>query len=247
MPCASRPGGGRLRVEHEQRGHVVAPVADRAGLADQRVPLQLVLDQGGRDVLAAGGDDQLLLPVGDLQEAVGVELADVAGVQPAVGVERLAGPLRVLVVAAHHQRAADQHLAVVGDPHLHAGERLADRAGAGVGRARRASRRWTARSSPSPRTSGTPSARKNSMISGSIGAAPLVAMPALVQSDPGEHRLPDLARAARGRRPATTSGSAAAQRRVQLLPDPRNADQRGRVDLRRRSRRAAARPGSRPA
>ncbi len=56
-----------------------------------------------------------------LRKPVGVELADVAGVHPAVGVDRLGRPLLVAVVAGHHQRAADQHLAVVGDPQLHPG------------------------------------------------------------------------------------------------------------------------------
>ena len=175
--CAHEPRPGDLRVEHDQRGHVVAPVADRARLADQRMTLQLVLDEGRRDVLPAGGDDQLLLPVGDLQEAVGVELADVAGVHPPAVVQRFRPrPLGVLVVAAHHQRPANQDLAVVGDPHFHARERLADRA---VARDWPGAARVAALDSsliPQPSMMGSPSAWKNSMIAGSIGAAPLPAM-----------------------------------------------------------------------
>src|SRR5215211_8593775 len=74
-----------IRIEGDQR-HVVGPaVADRDRLADQRAGrLDLGLDVGRRHVLAGGVDDQLLLAVDDLQVAVLVELADVAGVQPAV-------------------------------------------------------------------------------------------------------------------------------------------------------------------
>ena len=63
------------------------------------MPLSSAFEVLRRDVLAAGGDDQVLLAVGDAQEALGVELADVAGVQPAVGVDRLGGGALVLAVA----------------------------------------------------------------------------------------------------------------------------------------------------
>ena len=48
---------------------------------------QRVLDVRRRDVLTARGDDDLLDASGDTQEAVVVELAEVAGVKPAVAVE----------------------------------------------------------------------------------------------------------------------------------------------------------------
>ena len=54
-----------------------------------------------------------------------VEAAEVAGVQPAVGVDRLGGRDRVVEVALHDAVAADQHLAVVGDAHLDAVARQA--------------------------------------------------------------------------------------------------------------------------
>ena len=49
---------------------------------------QRLVDLARRDVLAAL-DDQFLQPPGDEIEAVGVALAEVAGVQPAVRLERL--------------------------------------------------------------------------------------------------------------------------------------------------------------
>ena len=72
----------------------------------------------GGDVLAAGGLDQVLLAVGDLQAALVVELADVTGGQPAVGQQGLGVDLGQVAVAAHDVRAAQQHLAVLGDHDL---------------------------------------------------------------------------------------------------------------------------------
>ena len=70
---------------------------------------QAVLDLDAVDVLAAP-DDHVLGPVGDEQEAVVVEVADVAGVQPAVD-DRLGGGLGLVPVARHDDRALDADLA----------------------------------------------------------------------------------------------------------------------------------------
>ena len=61
-----------------------------------------------------------------------VELADVAGVQPAVGVDGLGAGLGVLEVAQEHAGRAREDLAVVGDAQLDAGQRPADGADAHV-------------------------------------------------------------------------------------------------------------------
>ena len=68
----------------------------------------------GATFLPPGGDDDFLLAAGDRQEAVVVDRAEVAGLEPAVG-ERLVGGLLVVPVAAEHHAAAHQQLAVVGD------------------------------------------------------------------------------------------------------------------------------------
>ena len=109
------PGDDVLRVDRDQRGDERLAVADHHALADQRVQADLVLEHGRRDVLAAGGDQDLLLPAGDLDEPVDVELAQVAGVEPAVGVDRGRRGLVVLPVALHHLAALEQQLAVVRD------------------------------------------------------------------------------------------------------------------------------------
>ena len=69
-----------------------------------------LLDLDAVDVLAAA-DDHVLLAVGDEEEALVVEVADVAGVQPAVGIDRLGGGLGLVPVAGHEDRAGDAHLA----------------------------------------------------------------------------------------------------------------------------------------
>ena len=103
---------------------------------DPRVPGEHVLDLGAVDVLAAG-DDHVLLAVDDVDEALFVHPAQIAGVEPAAG-ERLRGRLGLVPVAGHQRRAAVDDLAdlarrdvvhvVVDDPRLDVGDRLADRA-----------------------------------------------------------------------------------------------------------------------
>ena len=93
----------------------------------ERDELQRVLEVGGADVLAARGDDELLLAVDDLEVAVLVDRADVARVQPAVD-DRFVGLVGLLVVPLEDVAAAADDLAVVGDHDLAAGDRLADRA-----------------------------------------------------------------------------------------------------------------------
>src|SRR5438045_8010375 len=75
-------------IERDERRHVRAPVSDDERLRDEPRGLERVLEILRRDVLAAGRDDQVLLAIGDLEEAVLVELADVAGAEPAVLRER---------------------------------------------------------------------------------------------------------------------------------------------------------------
>ena len=147
-----RPGGREVGVEDDQRRVVGAPVADAGRLADERARgLERGLDVGRRHVLAGGVDDDLLLAVDDLQVAVLVELADVAGAQEAVLGHRLGGLLRLVAVAEHHHVAADEQLAVVGQLHLDAGRRRPDGADLDpLGRVGRARRR-TSRSSPTAR------------------------------------------------------------------------------------------------
>ena len=74
---------------------------------------QQLLDLGGAHVLAAP-DDDVLQPVGDGQVAVGVDDADVAGVEPAVLVDRL-GRERGVGVAGEAVGATGEDLARLAD------------------------------------------------------------------------------------------------------------------------------------
>jgi hypothetical protein len=55
--------------------------------------------------------DDLLHPVHDVQVAVGIGVADIAGVEPAVGLDGVGRRLGLVQVAEHHLGAAHQHLA----------------------------------------------------------------------------------------------------------------------------------------
>ena len=101
-------------ARHDERfGHLAGFLVgerDHGRVGDRRVREQERLQFGGGDLVALVLD-QLLDPVDDPQRAVLLDAGDVAGVQPAVGVDRLRGRLRVVEVALHHLRAADQELA----------------------------------------------------------------------------------------------------------------------------------------
>jgi hypothetical protein len=106
--------GGLLAVhELDERLRPLAPLLvggrdDRDG-GDRRVLADGLLDRDRRDVLAAR-DDDVLLAVAQLDVAVGMADAQVAGVILAAG-ERLLGLLGVLEVAGHDVVAAHQDLA----------------------------------------------------------------------------------------------------------------------------------------
>ena len=72
-PFSLRPLLQGLEVRDHEGGREVPLVADHHDLGDERVRLQAVLDGLGGDVLAARGHDDVLLAVGDDEEAVGVE------------------------------------------------------------------------------------------------------------------------------------------------------------------------------
>ena len=112
-------GAGALGVQGEQGHEVVAALADDERVAHGCHGLEEQLDGGGSGLLAAGGDDELLLAAGDVEEALGVEVAHVARVQPAV-LEQLGGGGGVLEVAQADAAAAHEDLPVLGDEDLHA-------------------------------------------------------------------------------------------------------------------------------
>ena len=84
-PSAERRDRIRVEVTRQAMNGFASPTTMHWLISG--VGAQPVLQHRGRDVLAAGRDDELLLAAGDRQEAVGVELTDVAGVEEAVLVD----------------------------------------------------------------------------------------------------------------------------------------------------------------
>src|SRR3546814_5179804 len=103
-------GGAAIAVDH--------------GLADLRLEGEKALDALRCDIVAARVDDDVLLPVGDLEITVAVDHADVAGVQPAV-VQHARRRLWIVPVAQHQQFATHQYLPIRGDADLHPAQRRA--------------------------------------------------------------------------------------------------------------------------
>src|SRR5712672_3411788 len=83
-----------------------------------------------RDEFASSGLDEIFLAVGDEEVVVGVQVADVAGVEPAFGVNRFAGCVLIFVVALHHAGALGENFTVVGDANQHVGDGAAGAAAA---------------------------------------------------------------------------------------------------------------------
>ena len=117
-PLSRSPLADLDLVERDERSRERSPVADDDRLRDVLRHLEVVLEVLWGDVLAARRDDDVLLAVGDLDEAVGVDLGDVTRVEPPVGVEHLGRRSGILEVAAEDGVAAKQKLAVLGESKL---------------------------------------------------------------------------------------------------------------------------------
>ncbi len=113
--------------------HEFVGIADRDRVAHVGMRFELVLDLGGRDVLAAP-DDDVLQAADDREPAVVVERREVAGAEPAVGVERV-GVVRGIEIADAHLGPAHAQLAV-DDAQLDLADRVPVVQPRGVGRRR---------------------------------------------------------------------------------------------------------------
>src|ERR1051326_9102331 len=63
------------------------------GFLDGRSPGERDLHLLGIDLLAVAEDDQALQAAGDVEKSIGVDRADVSGVEPSLGIDRLAGEI----------------------------------------------------------------------------------------------------------------------------------------------------------
>ena len=74
--------------------------------------------------MARAADDDLVLAVDDLEVALLVEDAQVAGVDPSFGIQHLRGGLRIIEIAGEDVRPPGEDLTVLGEADLHSGEGL---------------------------------------------------------------------------------------------------------------------------
>ncbi len=107
--------------------------SDHCGIAHALLTLKHFFDVFGKDVQAFRRHDHFLLAAQDFQLAVFLQLADVAGVEPAV-FEGARGFVRALEIARGYVLAAHQDLAIRRDLDLDAGDGSAHCALAGVER-----------------------------------------------------------------------------------------------------------------
>ena len=87
-------------------------VAHQRGVAHQQPRLQLALDGLRSDHLAAAGLQHLLLAVGDGEEPIRIDLADVSGAEPPILGKRRRRLVRLVPVAVEDRRPAHLQLAV---------------------------------------------------------------------------------------------------------------------------------------
>src|SRR6266568_809544 len=114
------PVAHRVEVDGDHGGHEVTLMAEGDGLADERAVLELVLEELRREGRAVGEGAHVLGAVDDHEMATRIDEAGVPGVEPAVGVDDLAGRLLVLEVALEDRASTHEHLAALGDLDLDA-------------------------------------------------------------------------------------------------------------------------------
>src|SRR5207249_6844151 len=119
------------RLEHEHRVHTFLCACPDRGPHYRRSahagePVEDPLNVFGEHVEAFRGDDHFLLAASDEQLAIGTDLANVAGMEPAV-LEGSGGLLGRVEIASRDVLPADEDLAVGRDLHLYPRDGLAHR------------------------------------------------------------------------------------------------------------------------
>lgn len=111
-----------VEVGGDDGGGAFLVFADDHDLFDVFGAAEHVLDELWRNVFAGGEFEDVFLAVGDFEVAAADEGADVAGVEPAVGLDDLCGVFGVFVVAHHDVGSAGEDFAVVGEFHFDTAE-----------------------------------------------------------------------------------------------------------------------------
>src|SRR5437660_766624 len=109
---APQPAAGKAATQIKAKPHVLR----------RRVMKDPPCGVGLRTVVRRPPRRRNVAPVGDVQAAVAVQVTDITGPEPPLAERGPRGRL-VLVVAAHHVRAAREDLAVLSDTYLDTGDR----------------------------------------------------------------------------------------------------------------------------
>src|SRR5229473_980890 len=123
----------RNKVGGDDDGGELALVAQDSDSADEGIQFQGILDWLGSDEFSARSLDQILLAIGDRQISIGVDVTDIARLEPAAfrvavfgeinkGVPRF---FRTIPVALKNGGAAHQDFTVLGDADLDVRKNLA--------------------------------------------------------------------------------------------------------------------------
>ena len=110
--------GHMFLVDHDQASEVFAAIANHHGIGDVRAELEQAFNVAGGDIFAARSDQNVLDAVVNRQVTLGVDFAAVAGVQPALIVQRFAGLIGHVPVTAEHVGATHQNLVVFANSKL---------------------------------------------------------------------------------------------------------------------------------
>src|SRR5271157_743833 len=100
------------KIGRNKRRNELVLVAHQSGLSHEDAVLELIFNRLRRHQLAARGLQQLLLPVGDKDEAIAVDMCDVASVEPALGIDTCSGLVWLLPITGEDRRPANQQLSV---------------------------------------------------------------------------------------------------------------------------------------
>jgi hypothetical protein len=92
-PLLARPCLESPKLRHDEQGAVRTTVPDQNRLFNELVRFQAILNRLRGHVLSASRHQQILLPIRNLEESVGIDLADVTGGEPTLGIDHLTGSL----------------------------------------------------------------------------------------------------------------------------------------------------------
>jgi len=122
-------GGDGHGIRNDEGDNEFALIADDHGVEDVGTGFQRVFDGLGSYEFPRGGFEEIFFAVGDEEVVVLVEVANVAGFEPAVVGENFTGGFGRFEITLHDARALSENFAIVGDADLNVGNGAAGAAG----------------------------------------------------------------------------------------------------------------------